>query len=458
MSRRKSRTPRRKRVGRVSYYRHHGAWYLYYREGKRQVRRRVGTDEPAAAQLAAQLNADLSRGLSSPWSFEPLSIPELRRRFLDHHENVVGSSLATVNRYRTAISYLERFAAQFRDSAAHEIRADAMLRWMRTLRVAPNGHPNTSKRPLREKGIRFVLETCRALYHFAAKRRHLPPYFENPFGDLSAVRTRDDEAASVFVFDAETEAKFFRAADAWSFPIHFLLAKTGIRPGELAHLLIDDLDLEAGWLRIRSKPELEWRVKTRTARRVPLIPEAVAVLRHTLGNRTAGVVFLRPRFVDALDECDLESLSSRFQRQLADAEQRVRRSLSRAEKSRLARRAWREAGAIRTDDIRKSFIRIAQSIGLWNVTCAKSWRHTFATLLQDANVDPLVRQITLGHAPSIDGKGALGMTTVYTHTRAETQKLAIENAIQRWPEALRIAQNRVSGARGTVTSKKGEGT
>ena len=36
------------------------------------------------------------------------------------------------------------------------------------------------------------------------------------------------------------------------------------------------------------------------------------------------------------------------------------------------------------------------ALGLEEATCPKSWRHTFATLLQDSNVDPLVRQITLG--------------------------------------------------------------
>lgn len=45
----------------------------------------------------------------------------------------------------------------------------------------------------------------------------------------------------------------------------------------------------------------------------------------------------------------------------------------------------------------------------------KSWRHTFATPPQEANVDLLIRQLTLGHQPMSSGIGALGMTTVYTH-------------------------------------------
>ena len=61
MKRSRRRSTRRKRVGRVSYYLHHGSWWIYYRDGQRQVRRRVGSDEGQAEQLAARLNAQPGR-------------------------------------------------------------------------------------------------------------------------------------------------------------------------------------------------------------------------------------------------------------------------------------------------------------------------------------------------------------------------------------------------------------
>ena len=47
-------------------------------------------------------------------------------------------------------------------------------------------------------------------------------------------------------------------------------------------------------------------------------------------------------------------------------------------------------------------------------------------LFDTVNVDPLIRQITLGHAPEggVPGGGP-GMTAVYTHTRLETQRREI---------------------------------
>jgi hypothetical protein len=58
-------------------------------------------------------------------------------------------------------------------------------------------------------------------------------------------------------------------------------------------------------------------------------------------------------------------------------------------------------------------------------------RHSFATALQDANVDPLVRNELMGHAPAYLGMygGSLGMTAVYTHTRPETKRRQLEHAL-----------------------------
>src|SRR6516165_3625190 len=180
MARRKRGPSPRFRVGKVSVYRHHGAWWLYYRDGGRPVRRKVAADRPDAEQVAAQVNAQLTSGAPTLLAFSPLGVADLRQQFLDYHEHVLQSSLATVRRYRAATRHLEDFAGQQpRPPQAHEVRPDAFAAYLRRIEVAPNGHPNTARRRLRDKGIQFILETCRAMYTFAGKRRHLPPYAGN---------------------------------------------------------------------------------------------------------------------------------------------------------------------------------------------------------------------------------------------------------------------------------------
>src|SRR6476620_5483393 len=97
------------RVGKVKGYLRGQVWYLCYHEGGRRRRPRVGPDREAARQFAAQVNGQLAVGAPAALSFEPVSIPELRSRWLDHHEQVLRSSVQTINRYRTATEHLLRF-------------------------------------------------------------------------------------------------------------------------------------------------------------------------------------------------------------------------------------------------------------------------------------------------------------------------------------------------------------
>lgn len=455
MSRRKRGSAARMRIGRVSIYLHHGTWWIYFREQGNQRRRKIGASRDEAEQVAAQVNAQLTSGAPTMLSFTPMSVPDLRLNFLDYHELVLKSSVGTVNRYRAATQHLEAYAMeQPRPPLVHEVRPEAFTAYLRSVEIAPNGHPNTARRLLRDKGVQFILETCRSMYGFASKRRHLPPYAGNPFAELPLERLKIEDAKPIFVFNADTELAFLQKAnDTWDFPIHFTLAKTGLRVGELVHLLIEDVDLDSGWLHVRNKTALGWRIKTGSERDVPLLPEVVGVLRHAIGGRHAGPVFLRERFTGRAlpplvgDRRELERVCDERRR---DAGQ----SLARTDLLRISRTIWRDAGAVKADAIRNSFIRIMKSIGVPEATCPKSWRHSFATLLQDANVDPLIRQITLGHRPT-GGSGALGMTGAYTHTRPETQKHQIEAALRRWPQSLALARTFAGQAHEKQTNHNG---
>jgi integrase len=444
----RKRRPCRRRIGRVSIYPHRRRWWVYYREHGVPVRRAVADDETTAAQVAAQINLELTSSAPTLLSFRPISVAELQRTFVDYHEHVLRSSLATVCRYRSATRHLANFCGRSDgdSAAAHQVDVEGFVRYLRGLRVAPNGHPNTRRRTLRDKGVQYVLETCRSMYGYAAKRRHLPPYTENPFAGLGGKRLRIEDAKPIFVFDETAEYEFLRRADEWAFPVHFLLAKTGVRTGELTQLLIEDVDLAAGWLYVRSRPELGAQTKTRRERAVPLIAEIGLVLGQVMGGRAAGPVVLRHKAQAArlpLFERDSRSLARATAGRIAAAESAANGPLDRRAVARIQRQVWREAGATCGDRIRQSYIHTAVAADFADATCPKSWRHTFATLLQDANVDPLVRQLTLGHAPSAQfGGSALGMTSIYTHTRPATQQREIERALRLWPRSLQLARQR----------------
>jgi len=448
------------RVGRVTAYLRGKVWYLCYYENGKRHRPRVGVDKAAARQLAAQTNAQLEFTVPAPLSFEPVGIAELRERWLHHHECVLRSSVATVRRYRTASAHLLEFARGIRRvvSVAHfrAGEAEAFAAYLRHVEVAPNGHRNARKRLLRDKGVKYVLEVCRSLFNYAAKRRHLPPYSENPFSAIEIDRMPIEDAKPFVGLTAGQERAFLGACDAWQFPIFLTLLLTGVRPGELTHALLpDDLDLDGGWLSIRNKPELGWKVKTRNERMIPLVPELADVLRAVIAGRTTGPVFLRRGYLGAQTPPLSGLTSRRLEVELArriDREQRDRDlPLSREQAQRIATRLWRDMGTVKTDRIRTAFMQLTKRIGLSSVTAPKTLRHMFATALQDANVDPLIRNQLMGHVPAQGGcaGGGLGMTGVYTHTRPETLRRQLETALRGRP-AAQVARSWLQRRRGAV--------
>jgi integrase len=389
--------------------------------------------------MAAQINGQLEVGAPAALSYEPVSVPDLRQRWLDHHELVRRSSLATINRYRTATEHLLTFiekACPVRHACDFRPRqATDFVRYLRSVKVAPNGHPKTRKRPLLDTGVKYILETCCSLFNYAQRNRHLSPYVENPFRTIEVSRMPVEDFRPIVVFTEEQELAFLKACDDWQFPLFLTLLLTGMRPGELCHLLLpDDLDLGTGWLYVRNKPKLGWHVKTRNQRDIPLMPILAKVLKHVLAGRSTGPLFQQRRFSHGCEALLTSPSQIALERELT---LRIRRHqagsdlvLNRKDRQEVANTIWRDMGAMENDMVRREFLAGTEVIGMGEVTAPKTLRHTFATILQDANVDPLIRNELMGHVPAgISQPGAgLAMTAVYTHTRPETKRRQLEEA------------------------------
>jgi integrase len=434
----------RRRIGRVSVYQRGERYWIYYRQGK-QFRYPVGTDREEALALGAKVNAQLAEGAPTLLSFHPIDLDVLIRKWIDHHEQIRRSSLATAQRYRTAVAHLARYV----ESTRGKLRADrldasmaeGLVRYLRTTPVSPNGHKNTEKRTMRDKGVVFVLESCRALFNFARDQRHLPAYSPNPFAGLAIDRMRIEDAKPIRPLTAEQEIEFFKACDEWQFQVFFLLAFTGLRVGELTHLLIDnDVRLEENLIRVTNKPGLFWQVKTRNLRDVPILPEVAQVLRACIQDRQSGPVVLRRRFTEGplapplagRSMVDLE-VEVRSRVQAAKAEQIA--VLTRMQTTRAGRSVWRDAGAVKETTIRVEFMSITKRIGLEHLTCPKDLRHLFATSLQAAGVDPMIRRDIMGHT-------TLDMTAHYTHTQNGTRQRELTRLAEVRGNVLQLAHER----------------
>lgn len=421
------------RVGKVRADLRGNAWYLTYQQDGRRIRRRVSSERLVAQQMAAQVNAQIEVSAPTAFSFEAISIDELQDRWLKHHEHVLRSSVSTIRRYRAATHHLITFvllrAPRLNTAQFSQRHAEDFIRYLRTIEVAPNGHANATKRRLLDNGVRYILCTCRSMFVFAVKHRHLSPYAENPFSTIDLDRMPTEDARPIQLLTANQERQFLEQCDDWQFPVFLLLMLTGIRPGEATHLLLpEDVDLEKRVLSIRNKPQLGWQVKTRNERIVPIIPELADVLEFSIGDRCAGPLIIRrstPSRHRVLDAKAMERELARVVPELSTTHPK----LSPRETVQLAaKRVWGAAGAVRTDRIRCEFMRLTRKIGLPELTAPKSLRHLFATELQDRNVDPLIRSELMGHSTDRNG-GGLGMTGRYTHTRPETKARELERAM-----------------------------
>jgi integrase len=84
------------RVGKVQACLRGKMWYLCYHENGQRHYPHIGTNREAARQLAAEVHAQIEVGAPAALSFEPISVSELRRRWLEHHEQVLRSSIRTI--------------------------------------------------------------------------------------------------------------------------------------------------------------------------------------------------------------------------------------------------------------------------------------------------------------------------------------------------------------------------
>jgi hypothetical protein len=123
-------------VGKVHAHLRGHIWYLRYSENGLRKQPRVGPDRDHARQMAAEINSQLENSVPSTLGFEPLTIIELRNRWLGRHEDVRRSSLSTISRYRNAKEYLIRFLTS---ECRHLVDAIQLIQPAPSVAVTLNG-------------------------------------------------------------------------------------------------------------------------------------------------------------------------------------------------------------------------------------------------------------------------------------------------------------------------------
>jgi len=421
------------RIGRVTVYKRGKAYYLYYRDRGRSVRRRVDGNIATARVMASKVAAAVEEGSPSPFGFTRVAVDELLNGFIEYCESVRGLALRTVDRYRATLGLFRRFAAErLSSSAADEVTqavVEDFVKWLRRQRRTRNGAETGKQGPYSTSSIRFALSTCRTAFNWAKKRRYLPPYAENPFSAFGVDKIREREQPEVQVLTPSQQVAFFDACDSWQRPIFLMLAAYGLRVGELAHLLVSDVHMEEAVFEIRSKPEMHWAVKTQRERSLPIAPELRQLFEHCINGRKEGFLFLNREFVEGNKE-PCQSFTSRqaFILRLQELAEEAREQGAQNERDlvRAITPFLRDMGLIPEKRIRQEFMKITQKIGCPELTRAHSLRHLFSTRVQEQGMNPLLVQSILGHS-------TLDMTWRYTHFGMDAKRQAVSQILQADP-------------------------
>jgi len=430
------------RIGRVTIYQRGKAFYLYYREAGKTVRQKIEGNLASARIAASKVTASLEEGRASPFGFTKVEVRDLVAGFLGYCADVQAASVRTRDRYRAALGHLVEFAQQHlphptADQVTGAVVED-FVRWMRQRKRTRNGSPEGTRTGYSPSGIRFVLSACRTAFNWAQKRRYLPPYEENPFNAFPIDKVFKREPEATRIFSPEEQAAFFEACDEWQLPIFLVLGVYGLRVGELTHLLVSDVDLDEGTLRIQSKPEMCWSVKTQRERVLPVLPALDGFFRRLTEGRGEGLLFLNRNFVLGEDTpkttfVSRQALALRLQQEV-DAAIEWGEEDERAHR-RTVTSYLRQLGQIPEKRIRQEFMKVTRKIGCPEITRAHSLRHLFSTRAQEQGMNPLLVQGLLGHT-------TLDMTSQYTHFRMDAKRQAVSRMLQDDP-ALRGAVERL---------------
>jgi integrase len=412
------------RIGPVTIYKRGGACYLYYREDQESERRRVDGNLAVARATAAKVAAALGENRPSPLGFQRTTPRPLVDGYLDYVANVQKLAWRTLDRYRAALDRFLDFCTVAEIVAIDEPTLEDFVRWLRGQKRTRNGAKTGTRAAYKIGGVKFILSTCRTAFNWAARRRMLPPYAVNAFSRFPIDQLRDttSEDEGQRVLTLEQESSFFAACSEWQRGIFFTLATYGVRVGELTHLLIENVDMNAGTIEIRSKPELLWRVKTARRRHLPLTAEMKSLFERLIGDRKAGFVFLNEQFFTGKIKVAANVETAKAFRSLVEriGVEYVESHPDTTERD--TRRAvvqfCRTLGQIPVKRIQSEFCKLTERIGSPEFTRAHDLRHQFSSRAQERGMNPLLVQELLGHT-------TLDMTKRYTHLGMDAKRDAI---------------------------------
>lgn len=412
----------------VRIYRRAGHFILQWwdKAAKSNLNERIDGDLVTAIARARQIDERLEHFRSSDMGVSKTQHAVLVEQFqADLHGRADAGEIdpRTVRRYESALNHYQGFVSQ--PEITHQFPHVSLVNrefalklaaHLRSLQVSPNGHLNSSGRPMRRPD--YVVDVTRAMFDWAAdpqRGKLIPDGFRNPF--LRRGRG-SSTAVSVPVGEPDITIKmalaFLAACDLYQLRLFSPIIVYGLRAAEPCFLFHEHVN--SGWLDVPCLPEVNYFTKGRRSKRLPLIPAISALLRAAPGPSSSGLLCLRrdvaaSEFSGGLIGSPYSTLVKQFQSRCGNSSGRTA-----AERQLVRDRLFHEAGGLNYDHIATEFGKISRRLGWPRSATIKDFRHLAATCLENAGMPEHYRRFLLGQSP---GRAAI---VTYTHLNEIREK------------------------------------
>jgi hypothetical protein len=421
------------------------------RAAKRNLSDRVNGDLVAAIMRARQIDERLRHFKSAGLGCRRISHHELVERFIaDLRKRADASEIdsRTVARYESAIQHYMAFCEQPETERSFPsptgVNREFVMQfseYLSTMRISPNGHPHAARR--RMSSTKYVEDVVRAMLAWSAdpeRGNMMPDGFRNP---LEGSRRRSNEPVRDLFGDPDITlpmaVAFVQVCDKYQLRLFSLLMLYGLRAAEPCFLFQEQA--ERGWLNVNCDPQLDYFVKGRRDKRLPMIEPLTCLL--GMDGRTApkGLIFQR-RSVDQGRETPLLNGLSR-EALRTEYEQRCQsgKVTSAEGRRRIRDQVFSQAGGLRYDQVEGEFQQLARRLGWSRAATLKDFRHLFSTSLENAGMPEFYRRYFMGQSP---GKSAV---VNYTHLNQlrERYEEAVKHQLQPLVNSIHVRLQQLGG-------------
>jgi integrase len=256
----------------MSVYQRKNKWYINITMGGVRINRRAGNSKKEAKQIESELK--------TRYRLKQLNIEDIKRDIsfgvaaTEYLEHIKGTLSKRTNEMNDK-DYRKQLKPFFENYILQDINDDTLLSFQGKQKL--KGYANRT--------VNIHMELVRKIMNYAKAKKYIGNI------DLKYPMLREPKKLHAFLTPDEYKAFKEKLSYNKAYLRTVFGRNTGLRPSELTYLAWGDVSFEMQSLKIQSKPEYQWIIKTDEERVVHLNKTALSILRRLNKEKKGRWVF-----------------------------------------------------------------------------------------------------------------------------------------------------------------------